>query len=44
MRYEMKNFVKFVKSNVGPKQTKHNDNWKLARKQARKAKQMKRSM
>lgn len=43
MRYEMKNFVKLAKSNVGP--NKHRkDEWKIARKIARKAKEMQRSM
>lgn len=34
MRYEMKNFIKFAKSNVGPKPSKKDD-WKRERKAAR---------
>ena len=37
MRYEMKNFIKFAKSNVGPK-TEKRDDWKRSRKVARKQK------
>ena len=38
MRYEMKNFIKFAKSKVGPKPSKKDD-WKRERKAARKQKQ-----
>lgn len=43
MRYEMKNFIKFAKSNVGPK-TKKRDDWKRSRKVARKQKQQARKV
>jgi len=39
MRYEMKNFIKFVKSNVGPKSIKR-DEWKRKRQLARMTKRM----
>ena len=39
MRYEMKNFIKFVKSNVGPKPIKR-DEWKHKRQLARMTKRM----
>ena len=39
MRYEMKNFIKFVKSNVGPKPIKR-DEWKRKRQLARMTKRM----
>ena len=43
MRYEMKNFIKFAKSNVGPKPDKKDD-WKRDRKVARKQKQQARKV
>jgi hypothetical protein len=39
MRYEMKNFIKFVKSDVGPKPIKR-DEWKRKRELARMTKRM----
>lgn len=39
MRYEMKNFIKFVKSDIGPKPAKK-DEWKRERKAARVTKRM----
>ena len=43
MKYEMKNFIKFAKSNVGPKPDKKDD-WKRDRKTARKQKQQTRKV
>lgn len=39
MKYTMKNFIKFAKSNVGPKPSKKDD-WKRERKAARITKRM----
>lgn len=39
MKYTMKNFIKFAKSNVGPKPNKKDD-WKRERKAARITKRM----
>ncbi len=43
MKYEMKNFIKFAKSKVGPKPDKK-DEWKRDRKAARKQKQQARKV